>query len=55
MEDVKQQRFPWAARDDRRDRYEVVLDPETTATVIALLARALLAVVRAVEEAPDDR
>jgi hypothetical protein len=32
-----------------------VLDPETTESAIALLARAALAVVRAVEEATDDR
>ena len=55
MEDVKQHRFPWAARDDSRDRHEVVLDLETTERVIALLARAFLAVVREVEETADER
>jgi hypothetical protein len=53
VEDVKQQRFPWAA--GNRDRQEIVLDPETTERVIALLARALVAVVRAGEETADER
>jgi hypothetical protein len=55
VEDVKQHRFPWAVGRDHRDRPEVVLDPATSANVIALLARALVAVVRAVEEPADDR
>jgi hypothetical protein len=55
VEDVKQHRFPWAVGREHHDRPEVVLDPETTESVIALLARALVAVVRAVEESPDDR
>ena len=55
MEDVKQHRFPWAAPGERRDPLEVALDPETTERAIALLARAVLAVVRAVEEATDER
>lgn len=55
MEDVKQRRFPWAAPRETRDAPEVVLEPETTVAAIALLARALLAVVRAVEEAGDER
>lgn len=54
MEDVKQCRFPWPAP-KTGDATAVVLDPETTAAAIALLARALLAVVRAVAEADDER
>jgi hypothetical protein len=55
VEDVRQQGFPWAAPREGRDPLEVVLDAETTARAIALLAGAMRAVVRAVEEAPDDR
>jgi hypothetical protein len=55
MEDVRQQGFPWAAPGEGRDPREVVLDAETTTRAIALLARAMRAVVGAVEEAPDDR
>ena len=55
MEDVKQCRFPWAAPGERRAAPAVVLDPETTAAAIALLARALIAVVRTVQEADDAR
>ncbi len=54
MEDVKQGRCPWAGSDAPREP-AVVLPPETTAQLIALLARALLAVVRAAAEAGDDR
>ena len=52
---AKQHRFPCAAPGERRDPLEVALDPETTERAIALLARAVLAVVRAVAEAPDER
>lgn len=55
MEDVKQRRFPWAAPGETRDADEVGLDSETTAAAIALLARALIAVVGAVQEADDER
>jgi hypothetical protein len=55
VEDVKQHRFPWAAPGERRDPLEVVLDAETTERAIALLVRAVLAVVRAVAEASDER
>ena len=55
MEDVKQHRFPWPVPGESRDPHEVVLDPETTEIAIALMARALIAVVRAVEETADDR
>ncbi len=52
MEDVRQQGFPWAAPGEGRDPRAVVLDAETTTRAIALLARAMRAVVGAVEEAP---
>lgn len=55
MEDVTQYRFPWAAPGETHDPHEVVLDPETAAAAIALMARALIAVVRAVEEVDDKR
>jgi hypothetical protein len=52
---MRQGEFPWAAPDERRDAPEVVLDPATTTAAIALLARALLAVVRAIEETDHER
>jgi hypothetical protein len=56
VEDRHQHRFPWGALDNsREDAPEVVLDRETTAAAIALLGRALLAVVRAREETADER
>lgn len=55
MEDVKQHRFPWAAAGQSGIVHEVVLDPTTTATAIALLARVLRAVGCAVQEANDER
>lgn len=50
MEDTKQHAFPWAGPGVRREATEVGLDPETTAAVMVLLARALIAVVRTIEE-----
>ena len=55
MEDVKQHRFPWAAAGQSGIVHEVVLDRETTATAITLLARTVRAVVRASQEATDER
>ena len=55
MEDVKQHRFPWAAAGQSGIVHSVVLDPATTATAIALLARVLRAVGCAVQEANDER
>ena len=52
---MKQQPFPWAAPGARCAAQEVVLDPETPAAAIVLLARALIAVVRAVEETGHER
>jgi hypothetical protein len=54
VEDVTQYRFPWAVP-ETRDPHEVVLDPETAEIVIALMTRAVIAVVRAVEEVDDER
>jgi len=54
MEEMQQQ-FPWAAPAARHAATDVVLDPTTTAAAIALLARALIAVVRAVPETDDER
>ncbi len=52
---MRQREFPWAAPGVRRDAPEVVLDPATTTAAIGLLARALLAVVRAVAETDHER
>ena len=54
MAHVEQLRFPWGSS-ETRDSNQVVIDPETTAVAIALMARALIAVVRAVREADDER
>lgn len=55
MAHVEQLHFEWAGPSETRDPNQVVIDPETTAVAIALIARALLAVVRAVQEADDER
>jgi hypothetical protein len=55
VEDIQQHRFPWATLGNNRDPHEVVLDRATTERAIALLARALIAVVRALAETTDDR
>ena len=55
MEQVKQRRFEWAAPSETRDPKQVVLDRETTVVAIALMARALIAVMHAVHEADDER
>ena len=53
---MKQIPFEWAEQTDPGEPGEVVLDPETTETVIELMARTLIAVVRlAEEEANDER
>jgi hypothetical protein len=52
---VKQLHFEWAAPSVTGDPNQVVIDLETTEVVIALIARALIAVVRAVQEADDER
>ena len=55
MEHVKQRRFELSAPSGTRDPNTVVIDPETTAVAIALMARALIAVTHAVHEADDER
>jgi hypothetical protein len=55
---VKQIRFEWQEPGDAETPVQVVLEVETTETVIALMASALAAVVLAatqVEEAADER
>ena len=55
MEQVKQRQFEWPAPSEARDPNQVVIDPETTAVAIALMARALIAVMHAVQEPDDER
>jgi hypothetical protein len=52
---AEQLRFEWAGPGEIRDSNQVVIDPVTTEVAIALMARALIAVVRAVHEADDER
>jgi hypothetical protein len=52
---VEQLRFEWVGPTEAREPNEVVLDPETTKAAIALMASALVAVVRAAEEPDDER
>ena len=52
---MHQRRFDWAEQIHRTEPACVELPRETTEVVIALMARALAAVVRATEEAADER
>lgn len=52
---MHQIRFEWAEQVHRTEPTGIELAPETTEVVIALMARALIAVVRATEEAADER
>jgi hypothetical protein len=52
---VEQKHFEWAEQTERGESDKIALEPETMETVITLMARALIAVVRAAEEATDDR
>jgi hypothetical protein len=52
---VEQLRFEWAGPNETPDPHQVVVDPETAAAAIALTARAMIAVVRAVYEVDDER
>ena len=52
---MKQTRFEWAEQGTAATPTEVTLDPETIETVIVLMAHALIAIVRATEEATDER
>ena len=55
MDQMKQGQFEWAAPRAPHDPNPVVLDREATEGVIALMARAVIAVGRAVHEADDER
>ena len=52
---MQQMRFEWLEETEAGEPLEVELDVETTEAVIVLMAQALIAVVRAAEEAPDER
>ena len=52
---MKQTRFEWAEQSEAGEPTEVALDPETTDAVIVLMARVLIAVVRAAEEVANER
>jgi hypothetical protein len=57
MEDAtrRQIRFEWGEEAPRGQPDEVVLDAETTRAALTLMARALVAVVRAAEDSDDER
>lgn len=48
-------RLPWAEESEIGRSNQVGLDLETSETLTALMARALIAVVRAVQENADER
>lgn len=48
-------RLPWAEESEIGRSNQVGLDLETSEAVIELMARALIAVVRAVQESADER
>jgi hypothetical protein len=50
---VEQLRFEWGS--SQSDSNQVVIDRETSEAAVALMTRALIAVVRAVREANDER
>lgn len=52
---MEQMRLEWEEPTGQGDPIEVVLDPETTEAIVALMARALIIVVCAAEEATDER
>ena len=52
---MEQKHFEWVEQNESGEQNKVALEPETMKTVIALMARVLIAVVRAGEEATDDR
>ena len=55
MDQMKQGRFEWAAPRATYDPNRVVLERETIEATITLMARALIAVLRASHEADDER
>ena len=52
---VEQLRFAWAEPRETHDLKQVVIDPGTAEVAMTLMARALIAVVRAIQEADDER
>jgi len=52
---VGQIRFEWVEESEGSGPCEVVLDRETTKTVLDLMVRALVAVAHAAEEVADER
>lgn len=52
---MKQTRFEWQGERELAEPIDVVLDPETTEELIVLMASAMIAVVRAVEEDAHER
>jgi len=52
---VQQLHFEWGAPSVSGEPQQVVLDPQTTELVVALIARAMIAVVGAVEEVDHER
>lgn len=56
MEHGDQIRFQWAEEHhEGRGPDQVEIDPKTTEAAIALMARAMIAVIRAVKENDDER
>jgi hypothetical protein len=54
---MKQTGFEWAApsKRDKERQIDIEIDPETRAKVVELMARAMLAVLAAVEVTDDER
>jgi len=52
---VKQTRFEWQCERELAEPTDVVLDPETAEELVVLMASAMIAVVRAVEEDVNER
>ena len=52
---ARQLELGWREQKPREEPSEVALDPATADAVIALMARALLVVVRIAEEVADER
>lgn len=47
--------FEWLNENEQVEPVEVVLDAGMTEALVSLMAQAMVAIVRAVEEAPDER
>jgi hypothetical protein len=55
VEHEDQIRFQWAEEHEGRTSDKVEIDPKSTDAAVALMARAMIAVVRAVKENDDER